>query len=59
VGEFVERRDDISQELEEARQAMRDLRVAVERCQALGVSGARTDLEVAVTSAEARARSPR
>jgi serine/threonine-protein kinase len=59
VTEFVERRDEISQALEQTRQAMQSLRVAVERCQALGVSGARTDLQVAVRTAEDRARSPK
>jgi hypothetical protein len=50
------RRGEIAAELSAIPESMRDLRVALERCQALGVSGARTDLEVAVAAARTRTR---
>ncbi len=54
--EMETRRGEIAAELSAIPESMRDLRVALERCQALGVSGARTDLEVAVAAARTRTR---
>ena len=56
VREAESRRDEIARQLEATRHAMHALRVALERCQALGVAGARTDLDVAMANAEARTR---
>ncbi len=56
VREAESRRDEIARQLEATRDAMHSLRVALERCHALGVAGARTDLDVAVANAEARTR---